>query len=327
MVITRAPFRISFFGGGTDFPAHFNEHGGQVLSTTIDKYCYVQMRHLPPFFDHSIEISYSRKERVSSIDEIQHPSIREAMRMLGMDNIILNYDADLPARSGLGTSSSFAVAMLMGFHALKARQVDSRRLALEAIHLEREMCKESGGIQDQVAAAYGGMNEIFFNHSGFDVRPVIIPSSRLAELKANLLLFFTGFSRYSHEIQKNYETNIAKKRDQLLRTQELAREAVSILRTGDLDDFGRLMHIAWRLKKEASPSASNSELDAIYDAALGAGAEGGKILGAGGGGFLLIYACQDQRDNVLNALKGLRHIPFNFESGGPKVIYYTEDEY
>lgn len=326
MVIIKAPFRVSFFGGGTDFPAFYNEHGGMVVSSTIDKYCYVQMRHLPPFFDYSIELSYARKEKVNSIEEIEHPSIREAMRYMDMSDLILNYDADLPARSGLGTSSSFATAMLMGFHALKGLQVDKRTLANEAIKLERELCRESGGIQDQIAASYGGMNEIVFSRSGYAVKPIIMSAERLKLLNERLMLLFTGFSRMSHEIQKVYEQNIGSKTAMLLRMMEMAQEGSSLLQSGDLDDFGRLMHEAWQLKKSTSPSATNSHIDDAYQRALNAGALGGKILGAGGGGFLLLYTRPETRENIKKSLERLRFIPFRFENHGTHIIHYSREE-
>lgn len=327
MVITQAPFRMSFFGGGTDFPAFYETHGGKVISTTIDKYCYVNVRHLPPFFEYSNEITYSRKEKVKSVDEIQHPAVREAMKFLDMHELILNYDADLPARTGLGTSSSFAVAMLMGFYALKGKYVDKKRLAEEAIYLERVLCKESGGLQDQIAAAYGGLNKITFSAGGFEVDPIVISAERREQLNHNLMLFFTGLSRFSSTIQKKHEQAIQTKEQQLLELLALVDEAEAILVSGDLDDFGRMLDYTWQLKRGINASVSTDFIDDFYNKAKGAGALGGKLLGAGGGGFLLLYVPQDQQDSVRQALAKLQEIPFQFENGGARVIYYASEQY
>lgn len=236
MIITQVPFRMSFFGGGTDFPAFYNEHGGKVISTTIDKYCYVHVRHLPPFFDYTNEITYSVREHVKAVEEIKHPAVREAMKYLDMHDLTLTYDADLPARTGLGTSSSFAVAMLMSFYALKGKYVDKKRLAEEAIYLERVLCAESGGVQDQIAAAYGGLNKITFSGEGFEVSPVVISDNRKRQLNDNLMLFFTGFSRFSSNIQTEHEKALQSKDRQLLEMLSLVDPAEAILTSGDLDE-------------------------------------------------------------------------------------------
>ena len=216
MIITRTPFRMSFFGGGTDFPGFYQENGGAVISTTFDKYCYLTVRHLPRFFEYSSQIVYSRTESVKSVDEIEHPAVREAMKYLDMHELRITYDADLPARSGLGTSSSFAVGLLNAFYALKGKYADKRKLADEAIYLERELCNESGGVQDQIAASFGGLNRIIFNQGGYEVEPIIISPKKKEELNDNLMLFFTGFSRFSSDIQKGTETAIKNKKKELI---------------------------------------------------------------------------------------------------------------
>lgn len=327
MVITQAPFRISFFGGGTDFPAFYEEHGGKVISTSIDKYCYVHIRHLPPFFEYNNEITYSKRERVLSVDDIEHPAIREAMKFLDMRELTLTYDADLPARSGLGTSSSFAVAMLMGFYALKGKYIDKKRLAQEAIYLERVLCGESGGVQDQIAAAYGGFNQITFSKDGFEVNPIVISNRRKERLNNSLMLFFTGFSRFSFTIQKEQEKNIHTKEQQLLEMLSLADQAEKILTNGDLDEFGRMLDYTWRLKRGMNQEVSTDHIDRAYETAVQAGALGGKLLGAGGGGFLLFYVPPEKQDQVRKALSTLKEIPFRFETGGARILYYASEFY
>lgn len=327
MVITQVPFRMSFFGGGTDFPAFYEKYGGKVISTSINKYCYVHVRHLPSFFDFKYDISYSQRERVDTVEDIRHPAIREAMKFLDMREMTLTYDADLPARSGLGTSSSFAVAMLMGFYAIKGKYVDKKRLAQEAIYLERVLCAESGGLQDQIAAAYGGLNTITFSKEGFDVNPIVISNTRKRELNRNLMLLFTGFSRYSFVIQQEHEKAIANKQAQLLEILQLANQAEKVLVDGDLDDFGRMLDYTWRLKRGINQAVSTDAIDCAYNAAIQAGALGGKLLGAGGGGFLLLYAKPEQQESVRRALSGMKEIPFEFDNGGARIIYYAAEDY
>lgn len=327
MIITQAPFRMSFFGGGTDFPEFYEKHGGKVISTTIDKYCYVNVRHLPPFFEFTNNITYSVREQVNSVDEIKHPAIREAMKFLDMHDLSLAYDADLPARTGLGTSSAFAVALLMGFYALKGKYADKRRLAKEAIYLERELCKESGGVQDQIASAYGGFNRIDFNAEGFQVNPVVISNQKKKQLNDNLLLYFTGISRFSSQIQKKHEQALQSKEKQLLEMLTLVDEAESALMGGDLDEFGRLLDYTWQLKRGVNAAVSNDTIDGIYSTAKRAGALGGKLLGAGGGGFLLFYVQPDKQRHVRKALEQLKEIPFQFENGGARVLYFATEDY
>ena len=328
MIITQTPFRMSFFGGGTDFPDFYREHGGAVISTTFDKYCYVNVRHLPRFFDYSTELSYARTERVKRVEDIEHPAIREARKHLDMHEIRLTYEADLPARSGLGTSSSFAVGMLNAFYALKGKYADKRKLADDAIFLERVLCNESGGVQDQIAASFGGMNRINFNAEGYTVNPVIISPERKKLLNRNLMLFFTGFSRFSSDIQVAAEKNLKSKQNQLLEMLSLVDDAEKILTSKtDLEEFGRLLDYTWQLKRGITDKVSTDSIDAVYSRALQAGATGGKLLGAGGGGFLLFYVDPDKQENVRKALENLLYVPFEFENGGTRVIHYTPESY
>lgn len=328
MIITQTPFRMSFFGGGTDLPAFYQEHGGAVISTTFDKYCYVNVRHLPRFFDYSTELSYARTERVKSVDEIQHPAIREGMKMLDMHEIRLTYEADLPARSGLGTSSSFAVGMLNAFYALKGKYADKRKLADEAIYLERVLCRESGGLQDQIAASFGGFNRIDFHAEGYTVNPVILSPDRKKCLNSRLMLFFTGFSRFSSDIQAETEKSLPDRQRELMEMYGLVDEAERVLTSQvDLNEFGRLLDYTWRLKRGISSKVSTSAIDDVYSRALKAGAAGGKLLGAGGGGFLLFYAEPDRQPQVRKVLEELLFVPFEFETGGTRVIHYTPETY
>jgi|Go1ome_3_1110792.scaffolds.fasta_scaffold01101_11 D-glycero-alpha-D-manno-heptose-7-phosphate kinase len=333
MIITQTPFRMSFFGGGTDMESFFIKHGGAVLSTTFDKYCYVNVRHLPRFFDYSTELSYSRTERVTSIEDIEHPAIRNAMKMLDMHEIRLTYEADLPARSGLGTSSSFAVGMLNAFYALKGKYADKKKLADEAIYLERVLCEEAGGWQDQIAASFGGFNRINFNTDGtYDVLPVIISPERKKNLNDNLMMFFTGFTRFSSDVQKanagTKETQEAKEK-RYLEMLSLVDKAEQILtdKNTNLDDFGRLLDHTWKLKKQTGSAVSTNSIDALYEKGMQAGALGGKLLGAGGGGFLVFYVQPEYQEAVKEAMKELMYIPFRFEDGGTRVIHYTPETY
>lgn len=329
MIITKTPFRMSFFGGGTDMESFFRENGGAVLSTTFDKYCYVNVRHLPRFFDYTSEFSYSKTERVTEIAQIQHPAIRNAMKMLDMHEIRLTYEADLPARSGLGTSSSFAVGMLNAFYALKGKYADKKRLADEAIYLERELCQEAGGWQDQIAASFGGFNRINFDADGYEVLPLIIAPERKKQLNQNLMMFFTGFTRFSSDVQK---ANFAGKTDKTAQLKEmlsLVDEAERVLtdKETSLDEFGRLMDHTWKLKRQTGAAVSTDSIDGLYAKGMAAGALGGKLLGAGGGGFLVFYVEPDKQEAVRKAMQKLMYIPFEFENGGTRVIHYTPETY
>ena len=329
MIITKTPFRMSFFGGGTDLPDFFRENGGAVLSTTFDKYCYVTVRHLPPFFDYSSEICYARTERVTRVADIEHPAVRNAMAMLDMHELRLTYEADLPSRSGLGTSSSFAVGMLNAFYALKGKYADKKRLADDAIKLERELCREAGGWQDQIAAAFGGLNRINFDADGYTVDPVIISPERKSALEDSLMMFFTGFTRFSADVQATLRSSMRDKTAELREMLALVDVAENVLvdKSVPLDDFGRLLDETWKLKRGISSSVSTDSIDGIYASARKAGALGGNLLGAGGGGFLVFYVPADRRDEVMRAMEGLMYVPFRFENGGTRVIHYTPETY
>jgi len=320
---------MSFLGGGTDLPQFFNEYGGAVISTTFDKYCYVIVRHLPPFHDYQSELVYSKIERVHQTEEIQHPAIREAMKMLDMHDLRLSYEGDLPARTGLGTSSSFAVGMLNAFYSLKGKFVDKHNLATDAIHLERDLCQELGGWQDQIAAAYGNLNRIDFFDNQFTVTPIIIHPERKVRLNESLHLFYTGRCRLSSTIQQDSFSNLQTKQSILKQTLQLVDEAQRILsdKHGDLDDFGRLLHEAWNLKKTLGDKITDGTIDAIYQEGLKAGAIGGKLLGAGGGGFLLFYCPPEKKESLRNALRDYLYIPFKFEEKGTTVIHYSPESY
>ena len=330
MIITKTPFRMSFFGGGTDMEEYFKENGGAVLSTTIDKFCYVNVRHLPRFFDYSTELAYSKTERVKDVNEIEHPLIRNAMKMLDMHEIRLTYEADLPARSGLGTSSSFAVGTLLAFYALKGKYADKKKLADEAIYLERVLCDEAGGWQDQIAAAYGGFNKIVFNKDGYEVKPVIVSPERKKQLNENLMMFFTGFTRFSSDVQRvNNETSIEEKKAKLQKMYAMVDEAEEILcnKKKDLDDFGRLLDKSWKLKKQTGKGVSTGAIDEWYEKGIQAGALGGKLLGAGGGGFLVFYVQPEKQKAVKKAMKDLMYIPFEFDNEGATIVHYTPETY
>lgn len=330
MIITRTPFRMSFFGGGTDMESFFREYGGAVISTTFDKYCYVNVRHLPRFFDYSIELSYSKIERVTDVEDISHPAVRNAMKMLDMHEIRLTYEADLPARSGLGTSSSFAVGMLNAFYALKGKYVDKKRLADEAIYLERVLCNEMGGWQDQIAAAYGGFNRISFNPNGtYDVSPIIIHPERKRILNNSLLMFFTGFTRFSSEVQRSNARGYHDKVNQLKEMLTLVDDAEKILtdKRSDIDDFGRLLDHTWKLKRQTGGAITTDSIDVLYETGINAGALGGKLLGAGGGGFLVFYVQPEKKAAVMEAMKDLLYVPFEFTDEGSRVIHYSPEDY
>ena len=328
MIITKTPFRMSFFGGGTDVPSFFEKGKGSVISTTFDKYVYVTVRHLPRFFEYSTEVEYSIQERVTNIDDIKHPMVRNAMKYLDMHELHISYDADLPSRTGLGTSSSFAVGLLNAFYCLKGKYACKKQLANDAIHVERDMCNEAGGWQDQIAASFGGLNRIDFFPGGDHVNPIIISPKRKEELNENLVLFFTGFSRNSFEIQRELTNNIKSKTDTFDEMLRILDDAQDVLenQSRNLDDFGILLNKNWELKKKTNSLASNAEIDELYQKALAAGATGGKLLGAGGGGFLLFYVPKDRQDHVKKALN-LLEVPFKFEKSGTRVIYYTPEEF
>lgn len=322
MLTTRTPFRMSFLGGGTDFPAYFNEYGGCVLSATFNKYTYVTVRNLPALFDYKNQFTYSKIERFNSPDELEHPLVREAMKFIDIDRIQIAYDADLPARSGIGSSSSFAVGLLNELHLLKDEKLSKMELAKEAIHLERVLCKEAGGVQDQLAVAFGGLNKITFDADGYRIIPVDISHKKKKEFNENLMLVFTGFSHFSGEVAVEQQNNIPQKITELNEMKSLVNEGERILASGsDLDDFGRLLDYTWKLKRTLSDRITTDEIDRIYSSAINAGALGGKILGAGSGGFMLLYVPKENRENVEKLFDSSKIIPFEFEDDGTKLIY------
>lgn len=324
MIVTKTPFRMSFFGGGTDFPEFYREHGGTVVSTTFDKYCYVSLRALPPLFSYENEVVYSKTERVGDIAEIEHPAIREALCWQGLSRVRLTYDADLPARTGLGTSSAFAVGMLHAIHIAKGETVTPLTLAEEAIFLERVRCGESGGVQDQIAAAFGGFNRIDFEGDKFTVTPLAISPLRRAALADNLMLFFTGISRFSMQLQELHRRAIPDKKNDLCLMRDMARAGADLLLgEAPLAEFGTLLHEGWCLKRGIAAAITNNEIDALYNKARAAGALGGKLLGAGGGGFLLFYVEPDRQAAVRRALSHLVEVPFSFTDKGTSLVTNT----
>jgi len=326
MIISRTPFRVSFFGGGTDYPAWYRENGGAVLATTIDKYCYITCRYLPPFFDHKDRIVYSKIERIKDIEEIEHPSVRETLRFMDIDKgVEIHHDADLPARTGLGSSSSFTVGLLHALYALKGTMCTKKQLAEEAIHIEQNMIKENVGSQDQILAAFGGFNRIDFGgEDDFQIRPITLNDQRLELLQNHLMLCFTGFSRAASEIAGQQIKNIPHKKKELTTMHQMVDEAQNILNgNNDLLEFGKLLHESWQLKRSLSDKVSTSEIDEIYDAARNAGAIGGKLLGAGGGGFILFFAEPEIQPRIKAKLDRFLHVPFRFESLGSQIIFYA----
>lgn len=326
MIITRTPFRVSFFGGGTDYPAWFQQHGGEVLSTTIDKYCYITCRYLPPFFEHKHRIVYSVIENVRHWDEIRHPAVRAVMGWANCSKgLEIHHDGDLPARSGLGSSSSFTVGLLHAIAALKGSYVSKEQLTKDALHIEQNVIGESVGSQDQIAAAYGGFNRIEFLRSGnFAVSPVVLKKTRHKEFQRHLMLFFTGFSRIASDVAKAQIANLSQRETELKRMHQMVDEATRILQstTRPIEEFGDLLHEAWQCKRSMSDQVSNPALDQIYDAARDAGAIGGKLLGAGGGGFMLLFARPEHQARIRETLKHLVHVPFSFEDSGSRVMLY-----
>lgn len=327
MIISRTPYRVSFLGGGTDYPDWYRQHGGAVLASTIDKYVYLTCRYLPPFFEHRFRVVYSKIEACQAIDEITHPVVREILRYLEINRgVEIHHDGDLPARSGMGTSSSFTVGLLHVLHALKGEMKSKRQLAVESIHVEQDLLNESVGSQDQVLAAYGGFNKVtFLPNDEFTVMPVTIPMSRLNELDSHLMLFYTGIKRTASNIASSYDFKSNKR--QLRIMGELVEEGVSILNGHhDLVEFGELLHEAWQLKRGLSAKISNNEIDTLYEKAIAAGAVGGKITGAGGGGFMLLFAPPDKQKQLKEALSMMLHIPFRFEFSGSRIIFLDREQ-
>ncbi|UCD30891.1 MAG: kinase [Desulfobacterales bacterium] len=332
MIITRTPFRISFFGGGTDYPPWYLNNGGNVLSATIDKYCYITLRYLPPFFEHRIRVVYSKVELCQNFEEIQHPAVRETLRFLEIDRgLEIHHDGDLPARSGMGSSSSFTVGLLSALYALKGTMASKKQLALESIHIEQNMIKETVGSQDQIAAAFGGLNQIVFHKNGeFEVRPIIISKDRTSQFNSHLMLFYTGIKRTASNIADSYVEDIQNKENLLNNMHEMVEKGIVILQNdSDICDFGKLLHEAWVAKRSLSSKVSNNIVDDLYQRSLDAGAVGGKITGAGGGGFLLLFVPPSEQHCVRKALNELIHVPFRFEFQGSQINLYdpTVEDY
>lgn len=329
MIISKTPFRISFFGGGTDYPAWYEENGGAVLSTTIDKYCYISLRYLPPFFEHKHRIVYSKVENVKNIDEIRHPVVKALLEHFKIEKgVEIHHDGDLPARSGLGSSSAFTVGMLNCLYALRGNIVSKTDLAKQAIRIERDMLKESVGSQDQVAVAHGGFNKIVFHHDhDFRIHPITLQKEKINQLQSHLMLIFTGFSRFASEVAEAQIKNTPNKKKELTEMQQMVDHAIGILNSNrDIVEFGSLMHQAWQLKKSLTDKISNSVIDNLYSKALSAGAIGGKLLGAGGGGFILLFVRPENRERLKEELKDFLEVKFRFENDGSQIIYYHPQE-
>ena len=330
MIITRTPLRVSFFGGGTDYPIWYQEHGGAVLSTAIDKSCFITCRHLPPFFEYHSRISYSKVENVARNSAIEHPSVRGCLQFLGVDEgVEIHHVADLPARTGLGTSSAFTVGFLLGLYALREQMRNKQALALDAIHVEQETLKEAVGSQDQISAAYGGFNRINFHTDGsFEVKQMIAPAARLAALQQHCALFFTGFSRIASDVAKEQIKVTPQKKRELETMYQMVDEAEAIVNNPNrsLDEFGRLLNESWQIKRTLTQNITNSSLDEIYEAGRSAGALGGKLLGAGGGGFMLFFVPPERRKELRMRLKNLLCVPFSFSNRGSHVVVHEPDQ-
>jgi D-glycero-alpha-D-manno-heptose-7-phosphate kinase len=329
MIITRTPFRISLFGGGTDYPTWFREHGGAVLGTAINKYCYVSVRKLPPFFDHRFRLAYSKIEYVREIEEIEHPAIRGALCELEVrEGLEIHYDSDLPGRSGIGSSSAFMVGLLHALKALNGRMVSKEQLGREAIRIEQEVLREAVGCQDQLWAAYGGFNHITFSPNGnYNVVPIIMNDARRQELRQSMMMFFTGFSRYASTIAQDQIANIPASTQRLNSIYRMVNDAIAILDNSrqPIRELGELLHASWRLKRELADSVSTQAVDEIYEAGREAGAAGGKLLGAGGGGFMLFLVEPERQERVRERLKRLVRVPIDFDHDGSKIVLYQPD--
>jgi D-glycero-alpha-D-manno-heptose-7-phosphate kinase len=330
MIITRTPLRISFFGGGTDYPVWYREHGGAVLATTINKCCYITCRYLPPFFEYHSRISYSRVENVSSNDKIEHPSVRACLQFSGIDEgVEIHHVADLPARTGLGTSSAFTVGLLLGLYALKNQMRDKHALAADAIHVEQELLQEAVGTQDQISAAYGGFNRINFHTDGtIDMKRILTERGKLDDLEQHLALYFTGFARTASEIAKEQIRMTPHRKKELKIMHEMVSEAEAIITSPNrsIDEFGRLLRESWKVKRTLTQNISNTSIDDIYEAGISAGALGGKLLGAGGGGFMLFCVPPERQESVRKRLKDLLCVPFSFSNCGSQVVVYEPEE-
>jgi len=329
MIINRTPFRISFFGGGTDYPSWYLKHGGSVLCTAIDKYCYITCRLLPPFFEHRLRIVYSQTEHCHHYSEIKHAAVRETLRFVGLDRgLEIHHDGDLPSRSGVGSSSSFTVGLLHALYALQGIMPSKKQLALESIHIEQNLIKETVGSQDQACVAYGGLNQIDFSTNGeIEIRPLTLSMARTEELNSHLMLFYTGIKRTASDVASSYVSDLDSRQESLTRIREMVDEGVDILRSNScIRKFGELLHESWMLKRSLSSQVSNPDLDDFYDKARNAGAIGGKITGAGGGGFLLLFVPPSAQHRVREALGAQIRVPFRFEPAGSQIIFYEPEK-
>ncbi len=329
MIISRTPYRISFLGGGTDYPAWYQKHGGAVLATTIDKYCYISCRYLPPFFEHRHRIVYSQIENCQNIDDIRHPSVREVLRFLNFERgVEIHHDGDLPARSGMGSSSAFTVGLLNALYAMKGYMPAKQQLMQESILIEQEMIRETVGSQDQALAAYGGFNHIQFLPNGeISVRPVVITFERMQLLNRYLMLFYTGIKRTAADIAESYVNDMEARKRQLRIMKDLVDEGISLLNSGgELTGFGELLHESWQVKRSLSDRVTNPEVDQMYETARKAGAIGGKVTGAGGGGFMLLFVPPERQHAVREALSGQIYVPFSFEFNGSQIVYLQHEE-
>lgn len=326
MIISQTPFRISFFGGGTDYPAYYKEHGGVVLSTTIDKYCYITCRYLPKFFEHSSRIVYSKTELVNGVDEINHPSVRECLKFMKITKgVEIHHDADLPARSGLGSSSAFTVGLLNALHALKGQMPSKMNLAHSAIHVEQDLIGENVGSQDQCSAAFGGFNRISFNGSHeIDYRPITLSNEKFEVLQERLVMFYTGITRIASDVAAEQIKKTPTLNNELKTMKEMVGHAENILggRIDGIDDFGRLLHESWMLKRSLTNKITNGRIDEIYETARKSGALGGKLLGAGSGGFMLFYIRPENKKKLIETMKDLLYVPFRFDFLGSRILYY-----
>ena len=326
MVISRTPFRISFFGGGTDYPSWYLKHGGAVLATTIDKYCYLTCRYLPPFFPHKFHVVWSIIETCQTVDEIIHPAVRETIRYFGIDEALsIHHQGDLPARSGMGSSSAFTVGIMHALYAFQGQMVNKLQLAQESIYIEQEVLKETVGSQDQISAAQGGFNHITFSQNGeIAVHPLTIPNERVQDLNDHLMLFYTGIARTAADIAQSYVPEIESNSRQLNLIFEMVDEGITILNSSEsILRFGRLLDDAWKVKRSLSDQVTNAVIDQLYASAISAGAIGGKITGAGGGGFLLVFAEPHFHEKIKDKLGQLIHIPFDFEYSGSQIIFFS----
>jgi len=329
MIISRTPFRVSFFGGGTDYPDWFHEHGGAVLATTIDKYCYISVRKLPPFFEHRFRVVYSIVENVQQTADIKHPAVRAVLEWMQVEaGLEIHHDGDLPARAGLGSSSAFTTGLINAIHALEGRRVSQEELANEALHVEQDVINEPVGSQDQLSAAFGGFNHITFRQDGsYQVNPLIVPRTRLELLQDHLMLLFTGISRLSTEVAAVTIANLPQRETALQQMQQMVDQGIAILASPavEITDFGRLLHESWLLKRSLADRVSSASIDDMYSAARAEGAIGGKILGAGGGGFLLLFVKPEDRARVRERLKTFIDVPFRFENSGSRIVLYQPD--